>query len=93
MITAKTRDILDKLVADGKIDGWAPLPNLFDLPAWVGYDLDRGVYLDLRNDDGTTLTLAQVRQLMTPDSLRLDGCTCDAIAGSHRPSCQWAMRS
>lgn len=23
---------------------------------------------------------------------KLDGCTCDGIAGSHRPSCAWAMR-
>ena len=27
-----------------------------------------------------------------PDAGRLDGCTCDAIAGSHRPSCIWAAR-
>lgn len=27
-----------------------------------------------------------------PRPARLDGCTCEAIAGSHKPPCQWAAR-
>jgi hypothetical protein len=26
-----------------------------------------------------------------PEPMRLDGCTCHAIAGSHASGCQWAM--
>lgn len=31
----------------------------------------------------------EIREV-TPN--RLDGCTCNAVAGSHRPTCQWGQR-
>jgi hypothetical protein len=28
-----------------------------------------------------------------PEPIRLDGCTCAPVRGSHKPPCQWAMRA
>jgi hypothetical protein len=36
--------------------------------------------------------LPESYQDMTEAAPALDGCTCDAPAGSHRPSCIWAAR-
>ena len=33
-----------------------------------------------------------VRDTGEREPVRLDGCTCRPVNGSHRPACQWAMR-
>jgi hypothetical protein len=38
-------------------------------------------------------TQAEVTAPPVPEAGRLDGCTCAAIAGSHKPSCQWAAQA